>query len=221
MIKFYSFNILVELICLFIALYSLQGDKKAFWKIFIPFLLLTISTELYGRYLGRFLHQPNGWLYNIYLIIEILFIHFILLKCTEPFFSKAKLFIGLSLLVVGLMYILEIGYLQTEGFYNTTFKVFSINTVILCLVFYYGFVKHDSYIVLKQYPSFWLIAGILFFYFGGTVMNFIYQILTVEITPNKSIRSYTNHVLILLMYSFWSYSFICRHRIRKLQPSSL
>lgn len=217
MTKFYSFNILVEAICFFIALYFLQGDKKAFWRIFVPFLFLTVSTEIYGRYLARFLHQPNGWLYNIYLIIEILFIHFILLKSTEPFFSKAKLFVGISLSTVFIMYVLEQSYFRTEGFYNITFKVFSINTVVLCLVFYYGFVRHDSYIVLKQYPQFWLIAGILFFYFGGTVMNFIYQVLTVEITPNKTIRSYTNHVLILLLYSFWSYSFICRHQTRKLQ----
>lgn len=217
--KLFSFNILIELICFFIALHFLKSDRKAFWKSFIPFLFLTAGIELYGRYLGRFLHQPNGWLYNIYLIIEILFIHFILLKSTEPFFSKAKLFVGISLSVIGIMYILEHGYLQTEGFYNTTFKVFSINTIILCLVFYYGFVKYDSYIVLNQHPPFWLIAGILFFYFGGTVMNFIYQVFTIEITPNKTIRSYTNHVLILLMYSFWSYSFICRHRTRKLQQS--
>lgn len=219
--KLFSFNILIELVCFFIALYFLQSDKKAYWKIFIPFLFLTVSTEFYGRYLAKFLHQPNGWLYNIYLVIEILFIHFILMKSTEPFFSKARLFVGISLLIISLVYVVEYGFLQTEGFYNTTYKVFSITTVILCLIFYYGFVKHDTYIVLNQYPSFWLIAGILFFYFGGTVMNFIYQVLTIEITPNKTIRSYTNHVLILLMYSFWSYSFICRHRTRKLQPSSL
>lgn len=218
MIKLYSLNILVEIICFFIALYFLQSDKKAFWKIFIPFLLLTFSTELYGRYLGIFLHQPNGWLYNIYLIIEIAFIHLILLKSIEPFFRKTKLFVGISFALICIVYIFESVYLRTAGFYNTTYKLFSFNTVVLCLVFYYGFVRQDRYVELKLYPPFWLIAGVLFFYFGGTVINFIYNVLTIEITPNKTIRSYTNHVLILLLYSFWSYSFICRHRTRKLQP---
>ncbi|MGB4400732.1 MAG: hypothetical protein WBJ10_15270 [Daejeonella sp.] len=218
--KFLSFNIAIELICFFIALFYLQSDKKAFWKMFIPFLLLTVITELYGRYIGRYLHQPNGWLYNIYLIIEIAFIHFILARNIELFFRKSQLIVGVSLAVVGVMYFVETAYLQTEGFYNTTFKVFSINTVVLCLFFYYGFVKQESYIPIKKYPPFWIIAGILFFYFGGTVMNFIYNVLTIEITPNKTIRSYINHVLILLLYSFWSYSFICRHRTRILQPSS-
>ena len=185
---------------------------------FIPFLLLTCFTELYGRYLGAFLRQPNGWLYNIYLIVEIAFIHFILLKSIEPFFRKAKLFVSISLVIISVIYFFESEYLQTVGFYNTTFKLFSFNTIVLCLLFYYGFVKQDSYVALKQYPQFWLVAGILFFYFGGTVMNFIYQVLTIEITPNKTIRSYTNHVLILLLYSFWAYSFLCRHRTRKLQP---
>lgn len=220
MIKLYSFNIAVEVICFFIALYFLRSDKKAFWRAFMPFLFLTCCTELYGRYSGVFLRQPNGWLYNIYLIAEAGFIHLIILECIKPFFRKARLLVGISIAIVGMVYLVESQYLQTIGFYNTTFKVFAINTIVLCLVFYYGFVKQANYVEIKEYPHFWLIAGILFFYFGGTVINFIYNVLTIEITPNKTIRSYINHVLILLLYSFWSYSFICRHRTRKLQPLS-
>lgn len=219
--KFLSFNIVIELICFFIALHFLRSDKKAFWKMFIPFLLLTAITELYGRYLGRYLHQPNGWLYNVYLVIEIVFIHFILARKMQSFFRNSQLIVGISLLLVAIMYLFEAVYLQTNGFYNTTYKLFSINNVVLCLFFYYGFIKQEAYIPINHYPPFWIVAGILFFYFGGTVMNFIYNVLTIEITPNKTIRSYVNNVLILLLYSFWSYSFICRHRTRKLLPSSL
>lgn len=215
----FSFNIAVEITCFFIALFFLQGDKKAFWRIVIAFLLLTCCTELYGRYLGMVLRQPNGWLYNIYLLIEIGFIHLILLECTKPLFKNIRVVLHASLVIVGLAYLLEYLYLQTSGFYNSTYKIFSISAIILCLVFFYGFVRQEKYEDLKLYPPFWLIAGILFFYFGGTVINFMYKVLTVEITPNKTIRSYINHVLILLLYSFWSYSFICRHRIRKLQQS--
>ena len=213
--KLLSLNISVELICLMIAFIFLKGDHKLFWKLVIAYMLVVCGTEIGGRYIARVMHQPNGWLYNIYLVFQIGFLHFALFRFISKYSSYAKLITISSLLLLAVIYLCEMFYWKSSGFYITTYKIFSVNAVLLSLFFFYVFIKQKDYVVLKNDPEFWFVAGILFFYFGGTVMNFLYNVLTVRITPDKTIKSYINNVLIILLYGFWSYSFICRRRVAK------
>lgn len=211
-----SLNIFVELTCLMIAFISLRGDHKLFWKLAIAYMLIVCGTEISGRYIARIMHQPNGWLYNIFLVVQIGFLHVALFKFISKYSGYAKAISLASVGLLALIYLSEIFYWRTSGFYITTYKIFSVNAILLSLFFFYVFIKQKEYVILKHDAEFWFVTGILFFFFGGTVMNFLYNVLIVPITPDKTIKSYINNVLIILLYGFWSYSFICRHRVAKL-----
>ncbi len=179
-------------------------------------MLIVCGTEISGRYIARIMHQPNGWLYNISLVFEIGFLHLALFKFISKYSTYAKIATLASVILLTIIYLFELFYWRTSGFYITTYKIYSINAVLLSLFFFYVFIKQKDYVILKYNAEFWFVAGVLFFYFGGTVMNFLYNVLIVQITPDKTIKSYINNVLIILLYGFWSYSFICRRRIVKL-----
>lgn len=219
LMNFLSLNISVELTCLVIAFIFLRSDHKFFWKLVIVYMAIVCGTEISGRYIARFMHQPNGWLYNISLFFEIGFIHFALFKFISKYSRFAKFLVLLSLCFISLIYLSEIFYWKTSKFYITTYRLYSVNIVLLSLFYFYVFIKQRDYVILKHDAEFWFVAGILFFFFGGTVMNFLYNVLTIQITPDKTIKSYINNILIILLYGFWSYSFICRHRIAKLHTS--
>lgn len=211
-----SLNIIVELTCLVIAFIFLRSDHKLFWKLIIAYMVIVCGTEISGRYIARIMHQPNGWLYNMSIVIEICFLHFALFKFISKYSRLAMPIALTSLCLITIIYLFEIFYWKTTGFYITTYKLYSVCMVLLSLFYFYVFIKQTDYVILKHDAEFWFVAGILFFFFGGTVMNFLYNVLTIQITPDKTIKSYINNILIILLYGFWSYSFICRHRIAKL-----
>ncbi len=218
--KILTLNIFVEIICFLVAFFTLKSDKKLFWKTPIIYLLIVCITELSARYTGAVLHRPNGWIHNILLLFEIAFLHYAFNYFLNRYSTVSRSFVLCSFIILLTLYAIEFFYWKTNGFYTTTFNILSVLTVIFCLYYFYLFINQPDYIVIKFHTDFWFISGILFFYFGGTIMNLIYPKFSISLAINKSLRYVIYNVLIITLYSFWSYSFICRHRTTKLQQSS-
>jgi hypothetical protein len=60
-----------ELICFLVAVICLLKDKSKVWRSMILYLFITCLAEVGGLYIRRVLHQPNGWVYDIYTIFEL------------------------------------------------------------------------------------------------------------------------------------------------------
>jgi hypothetical protein len=215
MFRYLTLNISVELICLVIALFCLNKKAGKTWLSMIPFLLIICLIEIAGKYLkvlytqGRIHSLENSWLYNLLLVFQSLFIsqHF---KYLIGNYVNSKPLIYSGLALITLLYIYE---LYDHGFYkyhNLTYIVLSILFISYSLYYYYNLLKADSYVNLKYSPGFWWVTGLLFFWFGTIICSlFYYKLKDITISPKVYLTSYIYMALNIILYSCWSYSFIC------------
>jgi len=210
----FPYFILLEIICFIISIFSIANKKSGWWKYFVWFLAFTILVEVagYGIVKLSFQKESNHWLYNLSLPVEFLFISWALYKiCIPTFNCKPVIISGLAIFVI--IYIIES---ISSGFLEYSFRANSFAsawiTIICCLYFYY-LLKQDDYIVISAHAPFWIITGCFFFYFGTTSCNFFYDYLKVINTnQNIPVRYIIFNVLNFILYSCWSYAFICKYR---------
>ena len=213
MLKYFSPNITIEILCLVFAVAFLSKDNQTIWKSMILFMLVVCITEIAGILTKR-TTNGNNWVYNIYLMPEagftsIMFGHF-LNKYTK---GKVLVLPGLALFFV--LYLYEIYCHGIYSFHVLTTTVMSIIFISYGLYYYYLLIKDEHYINLKYYAPFWWVSGTLFFYFGSTVSNLFFTIFNTEHSISFSFRHLVYILINIILYSFWSYSFLCRYRQRK------
>ncbi|PWS27580.1 hypothetical protein DHW03_08295 [Pedobacter yonginense] len=215
MIKIISPSTCVELICLIVAIIFLAKDKSLFWKIAIVYMAITFSTETIASIISKVFHHYNVWLYNLYILVELCFVSFGLYKFLKEYTNpKPIILVGSGLMLLSYSYDL---YSHGITELNTiTINVSAIIFVIYSLYYFLLLLKDQNFIQLKYHPQFWWVVGVLFYYFGGTVINLFDEVLFDKVSTNNHLRWYIYVLLNVLLYSFWSYSFICRARQRRL-----
>lgn len=205
-----SISILIELCCLFIAVYFLRNSKKNFSKITIGYLLLVCATEIFGMLWAKSTQTSNEWIYNIFILFEVTYISFGLYVTFKPLTKYSLLALTTSIITFFCAYTFELNQNSILKFNATTILIQSILFVLLSSYYYYLIFKHKEPINLKLNDKFWWVTGIYIYYFGGTIYNLFIQNLTSNI-----VLTYTMLFLNLLLYSIWSYSFICTSRQQK------
>jgi len=207
---YYTLNTICEFICAVIALICLRKDKALAWRLMIVLMVATFVSETAGRYV--FLHsasQNNHWVYNIFILFEIVITHIMFAHLFSRYTNfKPVLIIGV--IILGLCYAYD---MYNKGFFwysNHTYTVMSVLFVLYSLIYYYLRFKDDQYVDLRYSPEFWWAAGILFFFFGATASNLFDEQLYAVMLYKHHLTYYIFRFLDILLYGFWSYSFICR-----------
>lgn len=211
-----TINTVVEFVCFLAALIFLIRDKDAAWRLPVAYLLLTFATETFGLVLRKVYGLPNLQVYNVFLVIECLFISYFLYHIFKPYGYTIK-WLWSWLGIFAVIYTSEILYHKFDDFVAITAAIMSITFVFACLWFYYLKLIDPKYEPLLSSAQFWWISGSLLFYFGSTACNifFDYLIQNEYSTYDRSVRYVIFIVLNIVLYSFWSYSFICRYRQRR------
>lgn len=216
MFRYLTLNISVELICLGIALFSLNIKAGKAWLSMIPFLLIICLTEMGGKYLKVIYLQdtvhnlPNSWLYNVLLVFQALFIslHF---KYLIGNYVNSKPLIYSGLALTALLYLYE---LRDHGLYNfhlVTKIVLSVQFISYGLYYYYNLLKDNNYVNLRYSAAFWWVTGILLFSFGSVICDLFYYKLSLILVNSKvNLVTYIYNALNIILYSCWNYSFICK-----------
>jgi len=216
-LHYFTLNTGIETVCFITSLIWLINYKgQPIWRNVVFLLFITCSVEFMGIYVKRlYLHDrlhvhPNPWLYNILLLFQIVILSIMFNSLLTKYIKiKSAIFI-IALLMVSL-YVYEIWEHGVFNYNNLTYSVMSVIIVLCSLIYFYLLLKDDSYIQLSRSADFWWIAGLLFFYFGSTVVNLFYSKLShIMITPKRSLSYFIFNILNVLLYSCWSYSFICR-----------
>jgi len=212
MIDFLSPNIIIEVTCFVIAIAFLHNDVSTTWKSMILFMLVICITEIAGIITKRTING-NNWVYNIYLMPEAGFVSITFGHLISKY-TKSKIIVlpGLALLFV--LYLYEIYKHGIYNFNTLTTTIMSLLFICYGLYYYYLLIKDEQYINLKTYAPFWWVSGTLFFYFGSIVSNLNFSVLSSDYLQLFSFRHAIYILLNIVLYSFWSYSFLCRYRQR-------
>ncbi|SDT66220.1 hypothetical protein SAMN05216490_4687 [Mucilaginibacter mallensis] len=219
MLKFFTISTSIELICFVIAMICLIKDLNIIWRSQILYLFITCVTEFLGIFISNHKYS-NHWLYNIFILFEAAFTY-LMFNYLLSIYTKSKPIIlcGLALFLVLYIYCI---IAHTFFFYTYwAYTVLSIEFVLYGLYYYYLLLKDDKYINLKYSPEFWWIAGTLFFYFANTTCNLFYdKLYTVMITSfHQHLTYFIFKALNIILYSCWSYSFICKKWLSKTSQS--
>jgi hypothetical protein len=104
-----------------------------------------------------------------------------------------------------------------KKFSSITASVISVVFVLASLLYFYKKTTDDHFEKLTIYPPFWWVSGTLFFYFGSTVCNILFDYLSLH--PSAVFSFSVNYVIFnilnIILYLLWSYSFICRYLQQK------
>ncbi|RYU89370.1 hypothetical protein EWM62_13655 [Mucilaginibacter terrigena] len=123
--------------------------------------------------------------------------------------SKPLIISGLAL--TALLYFYESLDHGLYKYHNLTNTTLSIQFIIYSLYYFYNLLKDDSYVNLRYSAGFWWVTGILFFCFGSVISSlFYYKLSVILITTKGSLTAYIYYALNIILYSCWSYSFICK-----------
>jgi len=200
--------VIVEVICFVIALVCLVNDSSLAWRGMALFMLLTCITEITGL-LMKMAHHHNQWVYNIFLVFEAGFTSLMFARLLSKYINSKPLILS-GLAVWLLLYVYDVHQHSFFVFNDLTETVMSVVFVIYSFYYYFLLIKDDEYVSLAHNPSFWWVCGALFFYFGSTVSNLFYPFLNDAKIAGYNIINFIFTALIIIMYSCWSYAFICK-----------
>jgi hypothetical protein len=209
-----------ELICFITALVCLFKAKEFYWRLLILFMLITCAVEI-GCIPLKAIYKANpipinsnAWIYNIYIVIQIAVFTTVFYNLIGKYTRRNSLLLTGALVLV-LIYVYEL-LTNKAGIYDynsIAYSAMSVLFVLYCLYFYYLLLNSHAYTDLKFFPDFWWVTGTLFFFFGATAINLYYQILFEVPLSHRVFISYINDTLIVILYSCWSYAFICKRWI--------
>lgn len=211
-----SVNNSIEYLCLLFAIFFLINDKVRFWRIALIYILIVCVTETTAGIISKVYRQHNAWLFNIFMLLEAAFVSYGLYYFLKDYIKNILYWI---LSVFCIILIVNAFCIYEHGIYvynSLTVSVMSVFFVIFSLLYFYVLLKDESFIDLKFHPAFWWVGGVLIFYFGGTLANFFDDIILAKSFGVLYVRYIIYTTLNVFLYGFWTYSFICRTRQRKL-----
>jgi hypothetical protein len=221
MMTYITVNTASEFICFVISLFCLYRDKDKVWRSFILFLFLTCLVELTGSYIGRGLKQPNFQLYNVFLIIECVVLNYFFYHLYKAGRNLQKLLTGWLVFFL-LLYFIELYVKHFKAFVSTTSTIMSVEMILASIYYYYRLLKEEKYRRLSKDASFWWVNGTICFYFAGIASNIFFKYMIHDKPPiTHTARYIVFTILNVILYSCWSYSFICRYFQRTSTSSSV
>lgn len=215
---FINVSIIAELSAL-IASILLLNKKTGIWQLFIPFLFLTIFTEIVGgveAYVLKAINNSvlkkinNSLPFNFLLIVSFAFFVYLLSnadllkKFRSTFFIITICFIVLSLV--------NLFFLQGLWIYNSYSE--TLGDILLSIIscyFFYAILKDDVFRDLFKDEYFWLATGLFFSSVGSILLYFFLAPLqTFAEKTHIPIYKYINYGVNLLLYTNLIIAFICR-----------
>ncbi len=196
-----------EMTCGAIGLYCMAKQKDKRLHLLWAFVFFVALVEMTGIYVKAH-YKYNSWVYNLLLPVQIAFFSAVFHYILSAYFKPRTLILSAALFLL-LIY----GY---EHFQHGVFErhkytqmAFGLLITAYCLLYYYLLLAKDGYVELTLEPAFWWVAGALFYFFSVSVINIFSDPLKRVLTSPRETLSYTYKALNIILYSCWSYSFIC------------
>lgn len=195
----------IALIFSFLLLFRQTGR----WRLFIPFMILTVSIEWVGWYSQKFApNHSNALPYNIYLIISTSFLLWFL--SNYEYLAKVRKMIWYVIFVFVGFCIINMCFFEGFSKYNSISETVAdlLLAIVSCYLMYSMF-KNPKYENLLKSGYLWLAIGILNYSMGSALLYNFYDLLfKLNEMSGIKIAKYLNFSLAILLYSCMSISFI-------------
>ena len=199
--------------CAFICSLTLLNKRTSIWRLFIPFLFITIVTETIGWYLNYVVkHFNNTAPFNILMIIGVIFFAWLFKQPNQMKRIKRK--IDYIIMIFLLFAIINLFFFQHLWIYNSyTETAGDIILASISCYFLLTVLKKEEYINLFQYEYFWLANGLLFSCLGSVLIYIFSDSLFAYYKETKiPVYDYINYVLNIVLYGSLIIAFICRRK---------
>lgn len=206
--------VLTILLCFIVALLSkLQKQPPRYLNSFLVYIIVTISVEIITWWYS--LHNMNNLkFYNFYAIVNFPYLLFLL----RSFLSTERVIRILNYAIVAfpLMALVNLLLIQGTGIFNTyTYMLGCLLVVATCIFYFYERIKFPGPYSLLQDPTFWTATGLLFFYTCSLPLNGILNFISNMPWLVFTTLHVTNIMINIILYLFFSISFICNLIFRK------
>lgn len=210
------YGIIMEWMCLITSILFIRTANPKFWRLLIPYLLLTVLVESYCYYLIKTRTEMvnTHWIYNIFLFCYLNFHLFILAKLIKLNFIKSTIKIICSILIS--YYFFEWYAKGFGNFFTKTNVLFGTAVIILSISYYYSlFYQHQIQKIFDE-PAFWFVTGCLIFYAGSTAVNLnVERLQVISMAKQFPLRFTLISALNVIMYGCWIKSFLCVYKVQK------
>jgi hypothetical protein len=202
-----DYHHIIQLLCLLTGVVLLQKSWPVQFKSLVVLVAVSAAVELAGAYIAHELQQENNWLYNIYLLVQALFVWFIIRKLVAMGISKQWMnWLGVVYLVA-----FAACYIYHPVFIALNSYAFSVTFIFYCVfsgIYLVDMVSNNVRVFLLKDPGFWFIVGI----FLMSVL-FICRFTFYDIMPRtefyRSIIDYFVYIVNTILYGSFILSFLC------------
>lgn len=208
----FPITLLIECCCLIFSCIYLRKPQVGYWRYFIGFMGLICLLEGSAWVLVVFFYQNNHWIYNLELPLEVCFTMWIFNEFFNSFITSKPWYIA-GLVVFSISYFVEIVLHGFMTYAHWTGTLMSLLFVVICGLYFYMLLQSKDYINLARNPPFWAVAGMFMFYFGSTITNLFFdELIEIYVKQGIQLRYFIFTGLNAILYSCWSYAFLCRYR---------
>ena len=205
-------------ISLLVSLLVYRKPTYLYLKLFPPFLLLTLSAEIYAFWLYT-LGKNNVAIYNFFSTFEFCFYLFTVGLLIKK--AKARKIVWITILLYAIAAVTNILFFQgMKRFHTTTYAVGCLLVVTFCIYYFWELFRFPQPGRLLYNPAFWICTGLLFFYCCGFplygLINSWGKISKLVLQNFETIVTILN----VFLYSLITIAFLCT-RTRKYTSSPL
>jgi hypothetical protein len=184
-------------------------------KLLTVLLGLTCLVECFAVLLFRKLHlKTNVPIYNCFMLVEFIFYGMYFKWITESKWLRNTIVI--LLIFFSIFWIFSTFYIFTIQQWNSYFSVAeSIFVVCLAAKYYQQLLTSKILVSLKSHPEFWIATGMILFYSCDFPYLGMLNYLVKNFYHLSQKLLYVLDLLNIIMYTLFSYAFLCRIPIRK------
>lgn len=172
----------------------------------MPYLLFIVIVELTGRYIGRELKGPIGWIFNISVPVEYLFFSFLYYIIYK---SEVYKKISFGFIVCFALFVFVYSIINSiENFHPIYLKIGSITMIIFSCLYLAEILRIGTIVNPLKLPMFWIACGVLLFNAGEFISNFLMDFLFENKSNWGKMFRLVNNNLIVVLYSCISIAII-------------
>lgn len=208
-----------ELLSLIVSIICLSRIRSLYFIWFIPFLAITLFTELFANYTYYIKHLHTGWMYNLLNPVTQTFYTYIFYKLAKSKTYRVFL-VTCNSIYIAFYIIYYMIFSNINDFNNYLIAVGAVQQVIFACAFFYECLQNDQVIDDQVRSGLWIAAGLLIFYSGVALCLTLFDFIkknNLEIA-GLPLYNFIPRFLSLILYSCLSVSFILwkRSMTRKL-----